>query len=98
MNATKALFQSKKELRKWWAGVVDDPRFADVLLHSRSAFLESGATSDNLAGARYYEAILTNLPAADPAGGEFPSPGLIHHPETMPPQPGEVTKPKRKVK
>jgi len=84
---THELFQSKKPLRNWWALVVDDPQFAEVLLHARSEFMESGPNEAQLAGARAYEILLTGLAAAGLSEEEMPSPGLHHQIEQEPPPP-----------
>lgn len=84
---TRDLFQSKKELRNWWAMVVDDPKFAEVLLHARSEFIETVPGVEQLAGARLYEIILTQLAQADADAIELPDPGLHHQIEVAPPMP-----------
>ncbi len=84
---TRELFQSKKELRNWWARIVDDPQFAEVLLHARSEFIETVPGVEQLAGARFYEVIITRLAEADPSDVELPTPGLLHHVEEMPAMP-----------
>jgi hypothetical protein len=87
MTSTKDLFQSKKPLLQWWIRTTDDPQFAEVLLHARSEFIESGPTEAELKGARLYEIILTTLAEAGPSDMPIPSPGLLHHPDEMPPRP-----------
>ncbi len=84
---TRELFQSKKELRNWWARIVDDPQFAEVLLHARSEFIETVPGVEQLAGARFYEVIITRLAEADPSDVELPTPGLHHNIEKEPPMP-----------
>lgn len=87
MTSTKELFHSKKPLRNWWAKIVEDPQFAEVLLHTRSAFIEGGLTEAQLQGAGEYERILTSLHEAEPGPVEIPSPGLHHNYEPEPPMP-----------
>lgn len=84
---TRELFQSKKPLLHWWARIIDDPMFAEVLLHARSDFIEGGPTEAQLAGARSYEMILTSLAEAGPSDMPIPSPGLHHYTEEIPPMP-----------
>jgi len=84
MNQIKALFQSKKDLCKWWAAVTGDPRFDDVLLHVRSMILENAQTTESLAGARHYENSLSTIGQAEEEGDDFPSPGLHHILDEMP--------------
>lgn len=95
MNQIQSLFQSKKELRKWWAQVTEDPRFDDVLLHVRSMILQYGPSADQLAGARYYENAMVTIGQAEEVSDEFPSPGLHHEIDVMPPV-QQPTKPNRK--
>lgn len=84
MNHVKTLFQSKKELREWWAVVTGDPRFDDVLLHVRSMILDNNQTTETLAGARYYENALVSIGQAEEMGDDFPSPGLHHDLDELP--------------
>lgn len=88
-TSTKELFQSKKPLLNWWARIIDDPLFAEVLLHARSEFIERGVNELELKGAREYEIILTSLTQAEPSDLPIPSPGLHHYIDEMPPMPTE---------
>ncbi len=90
---TKELFQSKKPLLHWWAKIIDDPMFAEVILHARSEFIERGPNELELKGAREYEQILTSLTEAYPSDMPIPSPGLHHYIEEIPPMPGAPAPP-----
>lgn len=76
----KQLFQKQKELCAWWSGVVDDPRFNQVLLHAHCAF--HAESMDQLKGATEYERVLSSLPTADETGEnllDHAAPGLHHN-------------------
>ncbi len=90
---TTELFQSKKPLLHWWAKIIDDPMFAEVILHARSEFIERGPTELELRGARLYEIILTNLTQPGPSDMPIPDPGLHHQVEQIPPMPGAPAPP-----
>lgn len=106
MPTTQEIFESKKDLRNWWARVIDDPRYAEVLLHARSMLLESVQGEAAINGARVYENILTSIASAPPTEAEMPNPGLLHNVDQIPtppvaepaPAPKEDPKPKRKTK
>ena len=83
MNHVKQLFQTKKDLREWWAKVTSDPRFDDVLLHVRSMILEYNQTTESLAGARHYENALTSIGQGEELIDDFPNPGLHHQLDIM---------------
>lgn len=70
---TRQLFQSTEnaDLRNFWKGVVTDPKFAQVLLYVRSAFLEVCPGAEQLEGARKYEMLMTNLDVADDPGTDM---------------------------
>jgi hypothetical protein len=84
---TKDLFQSKKPLLQWWIRIIDDPMFAEVLLHARSEFIEMGPDEATLRGAREYESILRSLSEAGPSDMPIPTPGIFHNTEEVPPMP-----------
>lgn len=80
MNNAKQLFQKQKELCSWWASIVDDPRYQQVLLHAHCAF--QAETMDELKGATEYERVLTSLSSAEDTGEDVLShatPGLHHN-------------------
>jgi hypothetical protein len=95
MTSTKDLFQSKKPLSQWWARILDDPQLAEVLLHARSEFIESGPTESELKGARLYEIILTTLSEAGPSDMPIPTPGIFHNTEEVPPMPSAPEAPSK---
>lgn len=98
--SSKDVFLNHKELRSWWASVVDDPQFEEVLLFARSEMLESKPKSEGLEGALRYETILRTLPVVEDSSQPMPSTGLNFFADEMPakPKPQRAPKPKTKAK
>lgn len=78
MIASKIAFQRNKELAEWWATVSRNPDFDSVLIHARSAMMESGVTFEQMQGANRLLAILLGLCEADAPPEPLPTPGLVH--------------------
>lgn len=79
MNNAKDLFQKQKELASWWASVVDDPRFQQVLIYAHCSFHPD--TMQHLEGATLYEHVLSTMASAEETGEDLlthATPGLHH--------------------
>lgn len=83
MSTAKNLLNSKrlKDLRTWWVSVVRDSRFEEIKLLTRSEYLDTQPSTDNLSGAMRYETIMESLPFSEDSGEDVLSqvnPGLNH--------------------
>lgn len=83
MGTSKQVLEQSKELRAWWASIVEDPRFKQILVFARSEMMEQQMiTAENFVGGRIYESILIDLPEATDPGKDLLEgikPALLSH-------------------
>ena len=83
MGTAKQVLEKSTELRSWWAAIVEDPKFKQILVFARSEMMEQQMVSaENFVGGRIYEAILIDLPEAADFGKDLLEgikPALLSH-------------------
>lgn len=84
MSLSRELFFRNKELTDQWNAVAHSDWFGQVLMHARSAFMESIDLKDGeLSGAKRFESILRELADKDQESVGTPSSGLRHDLDTV---------------
>lgn len=83
MSTAKEVFQSNKELTKWWVSVTHDNRFDLVAVHARAQVAELRLTQEQAIGADLMMNLLANLPESEDRAMTFPNPGLHHQAEKI---------------
>lgn len=83
MGAAKQIFEKSPELRKWWISIVEDDRFKQVLMFTRSELLDGNPAPGEreLQGALAYERNLVGLVEVPEPGTDLltsVNPGLSH--------------------
>lgn len=74
----KDLFLQNKELAKWWAGIANDTRFDQVMLHAAAITLEGCPSPDQRLGVIFLKEVLLTLSQPESGPPQFAQPGLKH--------------------
>ena len=74
----KELFLQNKELAKWWAGIANDVRFDQVMLHAAAITLEGCPSPDQRMGVIFLKEVLLTLSEPESGPPLFAQPGLKH--------------------
>ena len=80
MSNTLSVFQSNKDLTKWWLEQCRDDRFQQIILYTRSAFMEGQPTKEQITGADGFLQSMLGLVDAQETFQPMPDPGLVHDP------------------
>jgi len=78
MTDSKKQFQRNKPLSNFWSGILTSPEFGLVIVHARSAMIESATGADEMRGANRFINILVDLPNQDEEPVDMPSPKIVH--------------------
>ena len=78
MNS-KTLLQQNKPLSAWWSGIVDDPKFEQVLLHVAAASFEAYPSQEKRDGVMLTITLLQTICQAEEQPVDAPTPHLQHN-------------------
>jgi hypothetical protein len=92
----KTNFLKNRELAKYWVSIARDQRFAEVITHARAILCESRPDKPGIEGAESFVSILETMVDGPENDVPFPSPGLHHNADTLPPKQGEEPKPRKR--
>lgn len=85
---SKEQFIAKKELRAWWKSVVEDPRFSEVMLHTRVELVETYGVESAIGGYKL-ATLMTSICEPEETGPDMlihSNPGLHHQPDVIKPK------------